>query len=71
MYINLLNLKIKIDMSIRKMKKGIKHNLVDKDMRNALKHLKKIKVWSKIDSPNSKFNMKILTANFFRNGHFH
>ena len=57
-------------MKIRKMKKVAKKS-DDKAFRHiTLYSLKLIKQWCKIDHPNSKSNMKILTENFYHRGKF-
>ena len=57
-------------MNIRKMKKAI--NKLDCKIfkHKALKSLKLIKTWSRIEHQNSKSNMMILTQNFWRKGKF-
>lgn len=57
-------------MNIRKMKKEIKKLNCKIFKREALKSLKLIKRWSRIEHRNSKSNMMILTKNFWRNGKF-
>jgi hypothetical protein len=54
--------------SIRKMKKKVKATNDELFIRRAMSDFRLIKQWSKIDHPNSKSNMKILTENFYRNG---
>ena len=57
-------------MNIRKVKKQAK-KLDDWRLKKiALMSLKKIRIWSHVDHPNSKSNMMILTKNFYRNGRF-
>jgi len=57
-------------MNIRKIKKEVKKLDDEIFKKEALKWLRKIKVWSNHDSINSKSNMRVLTKNFMRNKKF-
>lgn len=55
-------------MKIRKVKKAIKKLDNKIAIRRGLSSLNLLKKWSKIDHPNSKSNMRILTGNIYRKG---
>lgn len=55
-------------MKIRKVKKLIKKSGDERGIKNALRDLKRIKVWKKINNEYSKQNMKVLTGNFMYRG---
>ena len=57
-------------MNRRKIKKQIKKVDDAWFVKMALKSIKMIRVWEKIDHRNSRSNMMILTQNFYRNGKF-
>ena len=57
-------------MKIRKIKKAIKLLKCKTFRRYALKDLKLIRVLAKSNHKNKKYNIRILTNNFYRNGRF-